>query len=493
MILLSDLSATSVGGHTAQLRFGWRQAITGAAVGTAVGACAVIAIERFGYLAPILAVTGVGFAWLAFLRLEISLVPLLVSSVLFDREVLFQPSIPFFGGGLKVPDVLLLLVFCGFATRRLLDRGKLSPPPRAMTALVCGFVGWAMLEAVLGTAYGHAYKESLLELRPLLQYLLFIPIVLELRPAAIKRLIGLVLGCATLMGIRAVVLYAAGIGSSASYTSAGIRVMDFEFSYLLFAVLLAAALAFEGRRHRWLLLGVIAACMAGLTVTFYREAFLALLVGAGFLMLNLTRPGRRRLTAMAAAFGPVAAVAVLMILLVRPALLTPLADLTTRIGSIGAFGRDVSAVHRLREWKAAARLIAMHPVTGNGLGARVRFYSPMYDQTTHRMGYLSNNIYIHNSYVWIVTKMGAIGAILFWGMLIAAGHHGFRLLRTSVSEEQRGLALGLMACLGALLVVALFGPQFNAPNVTPFVGFALGALFALGPPQPAPEQSTGAT
>jgi O-antigen ligase len=393
--------------------------------------------------------------------LECGIATLLVSVVLFQRSALFAASIPFLGGGLKPTDLLLLATLFGWALRtsvgvvmaRGWPRRRDVAFPRRAAVLSCAFVGWAILCSLLAIARGVFYKDSLLELRPLLQYLLFVPLVLELDARRVRRLAWLLLLSSVVIALKALAYYAMGRGETALYTGGGIRVMEVGFAYLLLAFVLSIALYLEdvGRKPTLALIAALNLC--ALAVTFYRSALLALAVAVAFLIV--VSPPRRRAGLLKLGAGA--------------ALVVALVD----------YKQDVSALHRLREWKAAVGMIEAHPVLGNGLGARVGFVSPMYSPERHRMGYWSNDVYMHNSYMWVLTKMGLVGFGLFAALILLVLRTALvGLARTSPSEE-RGVLVGLSAGLVALLVLAVFGPMLTTVNTAPFVAFAFGAIHVL--------------
>src|SRR5690606_38294870 len=144
---------------------------------------------------------------------------------------LFLVSIPFMGGGLKPTDILLALTLAGWAARSgaraatrsaaeqiIADPGRrLAPLPRPITWILLGFVAWAGLSATAGIMAGNGFKESLLELRPLLQYLLFVPIVASLGSRSIHRIVIVMLVAAAASSLNAIVLYLGGGGSEALF------------------------------------------------------------------------------------------------------------------------------------------------------------------------------------------------------------------------------------------------------------------------------------
>jgi O-antigen ligase len=410
---------------------------------------------------------------------------------LFQRADLFQVSIPFFGGGLKPTDMLLLATLGGWTARALAratlgDRAQRLPFPA--TALVVAFVAWAIVCAAVGMSRGAYYKHSLLELRPLLQYALFLPIVSECDVASVRRLVRVVIGAAVVVGVKALVLYARGAGDVASYTGGASRIMSVSFVLLLVAALLGSASYAEGgRRRSWYAAATVLSLLA-LVVTFQRAAFIGLLAAMVGMIVLVDRAARRRLLVA----GLLASAAVTLGAAVLGSGHRPTPNVVTalhrRILSIRDFREDVSAQHRIMEWKAAAGMLRQHPVAGNGLGVPVEFYSPLYDENSNQEGYLSTDIYIHNGYLWLWTKMGLVGLCAFLGLALAAAATAVRGLRHRESRD-RSLVVGFSTVMVAFAMVSFFGPMFTEDETAPIAVFVVGSIYILcsGPRGTAPS------
>jgi len=424
---------------------------------------------------------------------EIGVAALIAAVALFQRDQLFALSIPFLGGGLKPTDILLALTLAGWAARaaaRAATRTAaealwpgaapgLAPLPRPVTWILLGFVAWASLSAVAGIMGGNGFKESLLELRPLLQYLLFLPIVASLGSRSIRRIIIVMLVAAAVSSLNAIAQYLGGGGNEALFTGGSMRITAVPYAYMLFAFIFAVLLRAGGSRHRLLLYGLAVLALGGLAVTLFRAAFLGLAAALAFATWAAAPAMRRRLLRHAFLLllaVPIGAGAIGIGAAGSPELVPAL---LSRMASVGAYERDISAQHRLSEWSAAARTIAANPVTGAGLGARVEFYSPMYDEQQNRMGYWSSDIYIHNSYLWVLAKLGLIGFILFGATLALSLRTALRALRAAAPGQDLAILVALAACIVATLVAAMFGPLLNMDNTTPFVAFAIAAIHVL--------------
>jgi len=227
---------------------------------------------------------------------EIGVAALIAAVALFQRDQLFALSIPFLGGGLKPTDILLALTLAGWAARaaaRAATRTAaealwpgaapgLAPLPRPVTWILLGFVAWASLSAVAGIMGGNGFKESLLELRPLLQYLLFLPIVASLGSRSIRRIIIVMLVAAAVSSLNAIAQYLGGGGNEALFTGGSMRITAVPYAYMLFAFIFAVLLRAGGSRHRLLLYGLAVLALGGLAVTLFRAAFLGLAAALAF-------------------------------------------------------------------------------------------------------------------------------------------------------------------------------------------------------------------
>ena len=470
-----------------------------APLGAPFGACLAVACGILLWIAginplPALALAGGAAVVLgALASVEVGVAALIAAVALFQRDQLFAFSIPFMGGGLKPTDILLAVTLAGWAARsaaRAATRTaaetlsphtgrRLAPPPHPVTWMLLGFVAWAALSAAAGIMAGNGFKESLLELRPLLQYLLFVPVVASLGSRSIRRIIIVMLAAAAVSSLNAIAQYLGGGGNEALFTGGGMRITAVPYAYMLFAFIIAVLLRAGGSRHRLLLYGVAVLALGGLAVTLFRAAFLGLAAALAFATWAAAPAMRRRLLRQAFLLLlalPIGAGAVGIGAAGSPELVPAL---LSRMASVSAYERDISAQHRLSEWSAAARTIAANPVTGGGLGARVEFYSPMYDEQQNRMGYWSSDIYIHNSYLWVLAKLGLIGFILFGATLAFSLRTALRAIRAAPPGPNTAILVALTACIIATLVAAMFGPLLNTDNTTPFVAFAIAAIHVL--------------
>jgi O-antigen ligase len=456
--LVSRLFSTHAAVAACGLALGWLVSSAGAGIGVGV----------FG---------GLFFVLLSFKTLRPAILLLVALMMVFGRGELFQYDIPFAGGGLKPSDVLLAVVLLSWAVRVIVFGNTVLKLPRVFCALVLAYMAVAGASALGAITSGVYFKDPLLELRPLLQYLVVFPLMAEFDAAALRRGVWILLGVSVFSSVRILASYWMGVGQVLLYGE-GIRVMLLELGAYLPPVILGLSFYLYGMHPRIsLTIGLLN--LTALAVTFYRSAYLGLSSGMGFMML-VAEPAIKRLMiklVLIVALGG----CILWVghSVISPKAANPIESVVTRILSLSEYKEDISSLHRLREWEAATALIARSPIWGNGLGTRVVFESPMYDEETQRLGYLSHDMYMHNSYMWLLVKMGAVGLTSFLLLPLTALWTAVRSLRLLADPAMRALQLGMCGVLVGTLVISIFGPMFNVDSMTPINAFILGSVFIL--------------
>ncbi len=234
------------------------------------------------------------------------------------------------------------------------------------------------------------------------------------------------------------------------------------------------ALFVESLLARWLLLGCLALNATGLFFTFRRGAWIAGLLALAVALLLLSPTAKVR----------AGRVLVLGLVLASIAVLTTgdgsaqgsvLGSGASRIESIGAYSDDVSAQHRLAEWRAAASAIRASPIEGIGLGTSITFQSPRYSPSYHLYGVTWETIYIHNSAIWYWLKLGLFGLLGIVGLIATFLRSGISAYHARPNTFDGGLALASLVTLGALILLSFTEGIFNYDGSVPFV-VSLGAL-----------------
>jgi len=118
---------------------------------------------------------------------------------------------------------------------------------------------------------------------------------------------------------------------------------------------------------------------------------------------------------------------------------------------------ESSAGKRVELWNRAAELFQSNPLFGIGYGG--------FSHSVSVEGLTDT----HNFYMRMLSEQGVIGFSLFAVVLLAALRSGWRLYRKAQTSYLRGLGLGFMGCVVAVLVTNMFGDRWSY--------FVLGGYF----------------
>jgi O-antigen ligase len=425
---------------------------------------------------------GAAAVTLIIVRPEAGCLVLLFLMALVDRDVWFEQAIPFAGGGLKAPELIVGLSLAAWAAATIVRPERYRRPPTWMLIGLAGVSLTGVAGLLTARAVGTPLNVSVVELRPFLVYLLVLPVVsaaLSLRDLEVA--VGLFLGACALSAGEALLRYLAGEGVHASYAGGALRVTSDAFLYpMLAAVWSFVLLGFSGSGRTRLLLSLLAVLsVAALFFTFQRGAWLAALAATALAFLLLPRRQRTRAAAFVLPLvGLCAAAVVALNSLSVAGTSDPLASGLERLASVEEPQRDVSSQHRVREWERSLELVEAHPVTGIGLGGSITFWSPLYSETRQAMGGSFRTFYIHNSYIWLALKVGLPGLLALVGFLLATLGVGMRAYLAGTEPRQRRLLLGGLLTLVTMLLVSFSGPHLTIERSSVAVACAVALIVA---------------
>ncbi|HTU66400.1 MAG TPA: O-antigen ligase family protein [Steroidobacteraceae bacterium] len=118
---------------------------------------------------------------------------------------------------------------------------------------------------------------------------------------------------------------------------------------------------------------------------------------------------------------------------------------------------EESAAIRLVLWEKAEELFQRNPVFGIGYQAF---------SVSVRIGGLNN---VHNFYMQTAAEQGVIGLIFLALLILYSGFTGLRLFRSGVTPFQKGMGLGFMGAVAAIMISNVFGDRWSY--------FALGSMY----------------
>jgi putative inorganic carbon (HCO3(-)) transporter len=250
----------------------------------------------------------------------------------------------------------------------------------------------------------------------------------------------------------------AAVQRIAGYAGSGIASNPNDLALMLNLLIpITGALFLMTKKPALKLLAALSLMLSVTTVviTFSRAGFIALVT---IVLLSLIALIRRRL--------PGAAIAVVVAAIVVPPLLPP--GYLDRLNTITDIEKDStgSAQGRWEDFGVALNVIAMHPVTGVGLGQDILALNEQRGPQWRS---------VHNVYLQYAVDLGLPGAALFIWLLISSFNSAKRV-RLRVGREPQLADLAIMAG-GVQIALAAFAVEsFFHPIAYQFYFFCMGGL-----------------
>ncbi len=246
--------------------------------------------------------------------------------------------------------------------------------------------------------------------------------------------------------------------STDSFHTAGRVVGMYAFPLAaLMALSVLACGAVRGTRARLALAAVVGLNLAAVVLTFERTFFIAF--GAGLVVL-LLRVGRRERTRLAVWVPAMVLATVIVLGATAPGVLGATAE---RLHSVKDYKSDPSVFYREYESRLVTDRIEAHPLEGSGLGATILIGRPNTNQP------IQPRRYAENGYLWLIWKLGVLGATVVLALLAAA------ILCRPPSRDplERAVIVGAQASLFALAVATFAFPSWNQIAITPIIGLLI--------------------
>jgi hypothetical protein len=141
---------------------------------------------------------------------------------------------------------------------------------------------------------------------------------------------------------------------------------------------------------------------------------------------------------------------------------------------------DSTMQYRVREWEAVRRALArstpVQRLAGRGLGAIVEFPNSSWDASGHRI-VVPTASYLHNFYVFLCFKLGAVGIAALAGLLMITGW----TWRVALSARAAGGSpahAAAAACWCAYLAWSVTSPEIINAHTAALLGALLASSVA---------------
>lgn len=138
-----------------------------------------------------------------------------------------------------------------------------------------------------------------------------------------------------------------------------------------------------------------------------------------------------------------------------------------RFTSISMNKIDISNLGRLIEYVTALQAFQENPIFGKGLGFFFTYFAP-------GIGYQST-IYCHNSYLYILAKMGIIGAIPLLFIIYFIIKTGLKILSSeSIDQRVKSVSFCFSMIFIFIIIKSFTTWHLNTITYTPFIGILFG-------------------
>jgi len=224
----------------------------------------------------------------------------------------------------------------------------------------------------------------------------------------------------------------------------------------------------ESLAKKTLIAGCVATSSLALLLGYTRGSWLAALAALVILLilfLRYTNILRRRFVAIT--FSVLGALTVFVILDFFGVFTVE--NLTVRATAVvSAKQLDISTLQRITELERAIEIFRGSPVLGEGLGLVYRFYAIGVGERSQ--------LWLHNSYLYVLSKMGAAGLLSFLMLLGSAVLIPIRHLKQLPLGTGMGLLMAFSGMLFVLMVKSLTTWHLNTLTNSLFVGVILGVI-----------------
>jgi O-antigen ligase len=136
--------------------------------------------------------------------------------------------------------------------------------------------------------------------------------------------------------------------------------------------------------------------------------------------------------------------------------------------------KDPNSAHRMVMWSQILYRTAKQPVLGEGFGPPFSVFSgwKFYDYTERRL-------HPHNSFLWILNRMGIIGFGVFCFLILKFYSSGIRAYRRMNAGKYKAYLLAFLSSHFSIAIFAFFNVVLEGPSMGIFFWIVMGLTTAL--------------
>jgi O-antigen ligase len=443
----------------------------------------IIALQGLEIL---LVVGGVCIVLLSiFSSVSVLLIVLIFATLIPYFIPLTQSGIGFSGIRLLTTDCLFLVAIIPWLCRALIAK-KRPVPIGKVTIPLLGFLGMAFFAVLQSTRMGIGFDVWIKELRPIVYLTICFVVASELRTLRqLKLSVKVFIFGVTLLALKSFYLRMMSVETAADVNLVEIqdgfvRVLKcFEVHFFVVGILILVSLILFSLSRRNKAFYVLLASFIGtaLLFTYTRIGYISLIAGLFVVFLGAGIRKAFKVT--------VASVAVIILSLLAGEIVqifqvaqTSGRSLTSsvaqRLWSSTNIKHGDAIQYRFDEWRQVERKVLGNLLVGSGLGAA---HSPVYTKSKSIEADFTSR-FVHNSYLYLLLKMGIVGLIVFIVLLASYGRQCWMLFRRLKNPYLKAVSLALLAGIVAVIIQGLTGFIFDY-RIMLWLGLCFGLPTAI--------------
>lgn len=445
----------------------------------------VVYIAYPEYFAPLIvsALLLTIFFTLMFYKPLYSLLFIVVVMVVTNHYFPFAAILVFRERMVPIAFLLLFLVSSGIFGKSMLCRGDFDRP-------IVLLLGILFVSALYGLARGHSRFIVAQEFEMyvyLLAYFLVVSLVTTQKDASLvvkTMLIATVaMACIAIitflytLQFDNIFFYKGPLGHIVYSKSSTIpRVISNAEMYLPVAVNVIISYLLFARNSqltKYLLASALIVLLFAVFISLTRGMWLSTLISSLILIgYYVYQQGRSAFLTLAKASAATVLLfgAILYLLPGQPILQRILDFGAVRAASMLQVTADISLFNRYQEIIQVLKSFRSQPIFGIGLGGVISWHDMLFPWITHMV------FYIHNSYFWMLLKMGIIGLGAFLVILYIVFRKAIALLKKIESSHQRAIVAGLTTGLVSVLVFSITSPFINLGAGNFYLALTVGLI-----------------
>jgi len=334
------------------------------------------------------------------------------------------------------------------------------------------FLSFSLLSVLWGMKMGHSFTAIFHDLRGFFPYILFLPTYWVMKGGKKLKLIFIIfliigsLKC--LIDINLSIFYL-----KKTFDASSRQLLNFArltgYSEIIYPTILIASITYflieKSLKIRLLLIPSILLSSAALFLSYTRGSWLAFFVSLVVLIIILSFMDRKSFKlSYVFYFFPLI---FFMMWIMDLSGIFPFREFIIRITSVSASKIDVSNLGRLVEWATALESFVKHPFLGGGFGLMYSYIAP-------GIGYKSTT-FTHNSYLYVLSKMGILGFVPFVMILFA----NFKVLikivkKKSFASESDKIIFTFLIVLLLISIKSFTTWHLNTWTFSMFIGMLFG-------------------